>query len=863
MVVREGSWQSQSVASASGGSYLYGGGNEQDVLILPFSGTTVEVLYVAGPNLGTLALEVDGTVLRTVITTADQTAYHQTTSLNYLTDETHTLRVYAQAGGVVAVDAFVARLSSIVDVVETAHLIGNQPRSPTTNPIGTLVYTCTYNSVSNNMCLVSAQHVPNPAPIPLTTDGNNFQPEWSPDGRHIIQAGSSGPWPSPIGLGTYQQDQTGQWIPSTAESGYGGIVYNESTILYGKLAWSPDGKKIAYAVGEDGSPTSIGIYLMDLTQCTSSNGCISTPLITDGDSNTNDVDPAWSPDGQRLVYTHQVGSQWQLYTFDFQTQQRQAIAGTENYAHHPDWSRNNELTAAGQGAIWRMSINCPSGSACNIVGNPPQPQQVTFPQNRPDYTEVDSEPEWSPDGTRIAFTRYFISATSQGYVVATVTISSGYVKAFGTGHSPRWWQPTSCVFQSPYANGESIDSLRAPISYNLRDVNLSFSTPVRFQVDEQFTDHLGVIWYHVTGVTENNGDPISNTDISSRGGVWIQSNGTWDNISEIGTKCSDHMIDLPASTKYTIPNIPWNTFAFSNWPLDTIELCRTGVRREIHALGIARETGEIDLPQNTHHAVDLFVQENDAPGQSDPLVSVLSLGNGIVVGMGKSNYETFMDNGVQRYRSKDETYSHAFWGASQNYDGDGYSVIVRYGHLYVLYGHLREVDANIWVGSLVRSGQRIGDLGDFNERHLHLEVHSWGNNPIPDFLDGTNPPQLTDIPTGILPRNTKDKIGSTRPQQDPPYVYDFLQLLGYNSGNSQLTAIAQAIATANLVPGPNQGEGNIALSVTGCTDTIQYQTRMPNVEVVLTSEDGYRGFHIEGDTSQPSPLDLPPDTPIN
>lgn len=111
VVVREGEWTAQAAADASGGSYLYNTAVNPDrpdpALILQFSGAYLEVIYVSGPNLGTLAIEVDGTVLRTVITASDRTQYNLRTSINYLTDELHTLRVYAQSSGVIGVDAFV------------------------------------------------------------------------------------------------------------------------------------------------------------------------------------------------------------------------------------------------------------------------------------------------------------------------------------------------------------------------------------------------------------------------------------------------------------------------------------------------------------------------------------------------------------------------------------------------------------------------------------------------------------------------------------------------------------------------------------------------------------------------------------
>ncbi|GIK67051.1 MAG: hypothetical protein BroJett018_48450 [Chloroflexota bacterium] len=109
LVLRQGNWTAQAASGASGGSYLYSS-SPDDVLTLYFTGTTIEVVYVAGTTLGILALEVDGTVLRSVITTAETTQFGSRTKIDYLTDEGHTLRVYASQG-VIAVDAFYANIS--------------------------------------------------------------------------------------------------------------------------------------------------------------------------------------------------------------------------------------------------------------------------------------------------------------------------------------------------------------------------------------------------------------------------------------------------------------------------------------------------------------------------------------------------------------------------------------------------------------------------------------------------------------------------------------------------------------------------------------------------------------------------------
>ncbi|MBL1138416.1 MAG: S8 family serine peptidase [Chloroflexi bacterium] len=123
VVERAGNWTAQEAKSASSGSYLYSSGSPDDVLTLTFVGSRVEVLYTTGTNLGTLAVDVDHSVLRTVITADQGTQYQERTVVDYLDDGLHTLRVYAQEGGVIGIDAFkVSRAGEEAIVVDMSKL---------------------------------------------------------------------------------------------------------------------------------------------------------------------------------------------------------------------------------------------------------------------------------------------------------------------------------------------------------------------------------------------------------------------------------------------------------------------------------------------------------------------------------------------------------------------------------------------------------------------------------------------------------------------------------------------------------------------------------------------------------------------
>lgn len=109
LVGQTGTWTSQNAAEASGGSYLYSSGDEDDSLSLDFYGSTLIIDYVSHPTFGTFAIEVDNNILRTVLSTSEETTFGQQAVIDYLEDEPHTLRIFG-VEGIVAIDAITTQL---------------------------------------------------------------------------------------------------------------------------------------------------------------------------------------------------------------------------------------------------------------------------------------------------------------------------------------------------------------------------------------------------------------------------------------------------------------------------------------------------------------------------------------------------------------------------------------------------------------------------------------------------------------------------------------------------------------------------------------------------------------------------------
>jgi hypothetical protein len=115
-VTHSGTWTTYETTAASGGRYVYNSGSLSDTLVLSFSGTQVDITYIQHPALGSFALEVDGTVMQTVNSTAVEAVFGVKTSITDLIAGTHTLRI-VPVSGTIAIDAFAVELPLVTPTV--------------------------------------------------------------------------------------------------------------------------------------------------------------------------------------------------------------------------------------------------------------------------------------------------------------------------------------------------------------------------------------------------------------------------------------------------------------------------------------------------------------------------------------------------------------------------------------------------------------------------------------------------------------------------------------------------------------------------------------------------------------------------
>jgi Tol biopolymer transport system component/N-acetylneuraminic acid mutarotase len=168
-------------------------------------------------------------------------------------------------------------------------------------------------------------------------------------------------------------------IYSVNPDGTGLARLTENEAIDQDPAWSPDGKRIVFASNRNDS-SNFDIYVMD------SNGSNVERLTT---SLADETNPSWSPDGKKIVYVVSEGSQSELDLINIDGTEQVSLTNLAGMAGSPDWSPDGRRIVFQLGSELGRAIFLINADGTGL-------EQLT------DYTDHAQTPAWSPDGQWIA-----------------------------------------------------------------------------------------------------------------------------------------------------------------------------------------------------------------------------------------------------------------------------------------------------------------------------------------------------------------------------------------------------------------------------------------------------------------------------
>ena len=331
--------------------------------------------------------------------------------------------------------------------------------------------------------------------VQITNSDDDCCPVWSPDGRwiafsrlhdhqysiHLAPADGGG-----------EQKLKAEKLLSSQPDGFkltSAISLDRTldthgvTPRRGEIDWSPDGKFLVF-----GGPT--GLYLLSVENS-------EVHRITQTPPNAEDWGPAFSPDGQTLMFvrTHQIGAPEEILTISG-GETRRLLSEPGQIASPPRWSSDGKSVIfssnrTGHPALWRTTLDAPDSAAqISEAGSPVWDPTVSRRGYRLAYerllrslsiwqinladshdkhpylivsstsdTDQGPGPQFSPDGQKLAYMSDR-NGTMEIWISNRDGSNAFQLTAVGGAGTPRWSPDSQAVvFDVTTPNGSKIVSM--------------------------------------------------------------------------------------------------------------------------------------------------------------------------------------------------------------------------------------------------------------------------------------------------------------------------------------------------------------------------------------------------------------------
>ena len=199
-------------------------------------------------------------------------------------------------------------------------------------------------------------------------------------GAIITRQPTSTPTETPSPEPTATATSPATLIPPTA-------AVDQSTVLPTWTPWpTPDplatGGSVIFSMRRDGNSD---IYVLTI-------GRAEPVRLTNNPA--DDIDPAWSPDGQRIAFSSKRDGNWELYTLNLQSGVLRRVTNSMAYDSSPRWSPDGEWLIYESYKNNNLDIFIIRADGSN------EPIRLT------EHAAPDMSPVWAPSGRHIAFSSW-------------------------------------------------------------------------------------------------------------------------------------------------------------------------------------------------------------------------------------------------------------------------------------------------------------------------------------------------------------------------------------------------------------------------------------------------------------------------